>query len=352
VKQILGITAGDPAGIGAEIIVKALADKKPPDTPGRPEWIPLVIGDKTVLEDALALTALPLKLRCVHRPEEAVNEAGTINLLDMRLLESRGKGWDYGAVSAPAGNAAFRYVEKAAALAGEKRIAGIVTAPINKEAINLTGHRYPGHTEILAALTGTADYAMLLTCDTLRVIHVTSHVALKAAADLITIPRVLSVIRLAGEGLKLLGYGEPRIAVAGFNPHASENGLFGDEEKRVIIPAVEAARAAGIQAEGPLPPDTVFVKALGKQYDVVVAMYHDQGHIPLKLAGFKLDPASGQFTRMSGVNCTLGLPIIRTSVDHGTAFDRAGKNCSNEQSMVEAIAAALTMAKNLFPGDP
>ena len=230
-----------------------------------------------------------------------------------------------------------------------------MTAPINKEAINLAGHRYAGHTEILSHLTGCKDYAMILISDRLRIIHVTSHVSLKAAADLITMPRVLSVIRIARKGLKLLGSGpaknhdsEPRIAVAGFNPHASEGGLFGDEETRAIIPAVEAARAEGINVSGPLPPDTVFVKALGGEYDAVVAMYHDQGHIPLKLLSFKLDSDSSAEKRsqVSGINCTLGLPIIRTSVDHGTAFDKAGKNCSSEQSMIEAVEAAYTMAIN------
>jgi 4-hydroxythreonine-4-phosphate dehydrogenase len=338
-SYILGITAGDPAGIGAEIAVKALGHQEL-----YRDCIPLVIGDEAVLRDALAFCSSPLKLRCVDTPEEARGEFGTIDLLDLKLLSPGG--WEYGRSSAASGDAAFRYIETAIKLAMDKRIAGVVTGPINKEAINMAGHHYAGHTEILGELTGTRNFAMLLACDRLRVIHVTTHVSIKEAAALITLPRVLSVIRLARDGMRLLGCREPRIAVAGLNPHASENGLFGDEEERAIIPAVAQARAEGIDAEGPLPPDTVFVKALAGQYDVVAAMYHDQGHIPLKLVGFKLDRETNRYTQMSGINCTLGLPIIRTSVDHGTAYDRAGKNSSNEQSMLEAVRAALTMVVN------
>ena len=357
-----------------EVTLKALSHRELYE-----HCIPVVIGDKTVAEDALEMTGLPLTLRCICSGEGfspiAGNqgEYGTVDLLDMGLLGKRpGGGWDYGKISAAAGDAAFRYVKKAVTLALEKsienKIDAIVTAPINKEAINLAGHHYAGHTEILADFTGTKDYTMILVCGALRVIHVTSHVSLRAAADLITTQRVLTVIRLARQGLKQMGFGftnretaaalsaggEPRIAVAGFNPHASEGGLFGDEEERAIIPAVEAALNEGIDVTGPLPPDTVFAKAAGGQFDAVVAMYHDQGHIPLKLIGFKLgspdqlqEPKySGNHSTVSGINCTLGLPIIRTSVDHGTAFDKAGKNCSSEQSIIEAIEAAYTMAIN------
>ena len=348
-KNILGISAGDPAGIGAEVTVKALLRREL-----YADCTPLVIGDKAALEDALRFTGSVLKLRCVESPEQALGEYGTIDLLDMKILgppetppaSASAHSWEYGKASVTGGEAAFRYVEKAIRLAMEKRIAGIVTSPINKEGINMAGHHYAGHTEILAALTGTKDYAMLLACGNLRVIHVTTHVSIKQAVSLISAPRVLAVLRLAAEGLRLLGLPEARIAVAGLNPHASEHGLFGDEEEKAIIPAIAQARAEWINVTGPFPPDTVFVKALGGSYDIVVAMYHDQGHIPLKLVGFKLDGTTGLFTQMSGVNCTLGLPIIRTSVDHGTAYDRAGKNISNEQSMIEAIEAALTMVKN------
>ena len=343
-KPRLGITAGDPAGIGAEVTLKALNSKEIYN-----QCIPVVIGDKTVLEDMLAITGLSLNLHCISKCEDALGEYGTIDLLNMQLLEKRNSGlpeqiWDYGKISLAAGEAAFRYVERAIALAMDKQLAGIVTAPINKEAVNLAGHHYAGHTEILSDLTGTKNYAMILISGKLRVIHVTTHVSLRNAADLITTDRVLTVIRLAQQGLKLLGIEKPRIAVAGFNPHASENGLFGDEEKTAIIPAIEAAVKEGMHITGPLPPDTVFVKALHGEFDVVVAMYHDQGHIPLKLIGFRFESGENA-PEISGINCTLGLPIIRTSVDHGTAFDRAGKNCSSEQSMTEALEAACTMAK-------
>jgi 4-hydroxythreonine-4-phosphate dehydrogenase len=222
----------------------------------------------------------------------------------------------------------------------------VVTGPINKEAINLAGHHYAGHTEIFADYTHTNNYGMLLSGGGLNVIHVTTHVSMREACDRITTDRVLEVIRLADRALQLMGKTPRRIGVAGCNPHASENGLFGDQEAKGIIPAIEAARAEGLDVTGPAPPDTVFVKALGGVFDVVVAMYHDQGHIPLKLCGFRLDQATGLFTQMSGVNTTIGLPIIRTSVDHGTAYDRAGKNQANEESLVEAIEMAVTFAKN------
>ena len=367
-RPVLGITAGDPAGIGAEVVCKALNNKEIYD-----HCIPVVIGDNAVLEDSLAITGLSHSLRSIGKPEEALGLYGTIDILDMQLLGKRNigikaglqkteQGWNYGIISKTAGEAAFRYIEKGISLAMEKSLDALVTAPINKEALNLAGHCYAGHTEILSELTGCKDYAMLLLCGKLRVVHVTTHVSLKTAADLITMHRVLNTIRLAHKGLMLLGcfsfnsgqmgslhpeqHRKPRIAVAGFNPHASEGGLFGDEENRAIIPAVQAAQTEGIDVSGPLPPDTVFVKALSGQYDAVIAMYHDQGHIPLKLLSFKLN--SGEQSSVSGINCTLGLPIIRTSVDHGTAFDIAGKNCSSEQSMTEAIEAAYTMARQQF----
>ena len=221
----------------------------------------------------------------------------------------------------------------------------MATAPINKEALHLSGHNFSGHTEIFAHYTGAKEYAMLLVHGPLRVIHCTTHVSLRQACDLVRTPRVLETIRLAARALSELGIRNGRIAVAGLNPHSSDNGLFGEEEAREILPAVEAARAEGLDVTGPVPPDSVFVRALGGEFDIVVAMYHDQGHIPLKLAGFRMDPATGKYTSMSGINTTIGLPIIRTSVDHGTAFDRAGRGVANEGSMVEAIEVAVQMAK-------
>ncbi|MCR4620939.1 MAG: 4-hydroxythreonine-4-phosphate dehydrogenase PdxA [Clostridiales bacterium] len=330
------LTIGDPAGIGPEVTVKALA---------RPEThagcVPVVIGDKEPVEKAMALTRSPLKLRLLDDADSARGGSDELELLDINALG--GRNYEIGKVSALCGEAAFKYVTSAIALSIAGKAAGVVTAPINKEALHLAGHMYSGHTEIFAEYTHTRDYAMLLMSGNMRVIHVTTHVSMRRACELIQAPRVYRTIALAHEALKMLGIPNGRIAVAGLNPHSSENGLFGNEETEAIIPAITQARAAGIDAEGPVPPDTVFVKAAGGMYDMVVAMYHDQGHIPLKLYGFRVDPSTGQFTSVSGINTTVGLPIIRTSVDHGTAFDRAGKNTSNEMSMVEAVTTAVRM---------
>ncbi|MGW8315853.1 MAG: PdxA family dehydrogenase, partial [Bacteroidales bacterium] len=220
-----------------------------------------------------------------------------------------------------------------------------VTGPIHKKAINEAGYRFAGHTEIFAEYTSTADYAMLLVSEKLRIIHVTTHVSLREACDLIEPSRVLSRIRLLNGGLKQLGFEDPKIGVAGLNPHAGDEGLFGDEEIRSIAPAVESAREEGIRVEGPVPPDTLFAKALGKHYDGCVAMYHDQGHIPFKLAGFDWNEKTQTMDSVSGVNVTLGLPIIRTSVDHGTGFDIAGMGRASEQAMVDAIELAIRMSR-------
>ena len=221
----------------------------------------------------------------------------------------------------------------------------VATAPLNKEAMNKAGHRYDGHTEIFAQYTDTRDYAMLLASGNLRTVHVSTHVPLPEACRLVTRERVYKTIVLADAALRLLGVERRRIAVAGLNPHASDGGLFGDAEESQIAPAVEQAKKDGYDVFGPVPPDSVFVRALGGDADIVVAMYHDQGHIPLKLAGFRLDPATGRYAQMSGINMTVGIPIIRTSVDHGTAFDRAGKNTANEGSMIEAIEVAAKAAR-------
>ena len=238
-----------------------------------------------------------------------------------------------GKVTAASGEAAFQCVKKAVELVIQGEIGAITTAPLHKEALHLAGHNYPGHTEILAGLSGTRDYAMLLYDRKLSVIHVSTHISLLDAVTSLRRERIEKVIELAdGIMTKLCGH-TPKIAVAGLNPHAGENGLFGNEELREIIPAVRNMKAKGINAEGPVPPDTVFLQALNGKYDVVVAMYHDQGHIPLKLLGFS-----------TGVNITAGLPFIRTSVDHGTAFDIAWKGIANEASMKEAIKLATKLA--------
>ena len=339
-RMVIGITMGDPAGIGAEITVKALMSKKV-----YKNCIPVVIGDREALSDALKFCHLSdLKLNEIKTPAEAKGEHGTIDFINLGYLAPGS--WKYKMPQALCGDASFNYVTHAIKMAMNGEISAVITAPINKESINMAGHNYSGHTEIFAEYTGTPKYAMLLASGPLRVIHVSTHVSLRDACDRVKRDRVLEVIRLAKEGLELLGIEDPVIGVSGLNPHCSENGLFGQEEKNEIIPAIEAARAEGIQVEGPEPPDTVFVKCLGGKYDIVVAMYHDQGHIPLKLAGFKLNAKTGTYTSMSGINCTIGLPIIRASVDHGTAYGKAGEGRANEESMLDAIFAGIEMAKN------
>jgi 4-hydroxythreonine-4-phosphate dehydrogenase len=305
----------------------------------------VVYADRQVLEDALALTKKDFRLNALGSPAQAGGKPGIIDFIDAGVITGKGQ-YRWGQVGALSGEASFQYVVQAIRDAMAGLISAVVTGPINKEAVNLAGHHYAGHTEIFAEYTGTKDYAMLLSGGGLNVIHVTTHVSLREVCDLITRERVLNTIRLADQALRLMGRERRRIAVAGFNPHASENGLFGDQEERAIIPAVQDARAEGLDVTGPIPPDTVFVKALGAQADIVVAMYHDQGHIPLKLLGFRMDSATGLFSQMSGVNTTIGLPIIRSSVDHGTAYDRAGKNISNEQSLAEAIDMAAAFVRN------
>jgi len=241
------------------------------------------------------------------------------------------------------GWASFDYVAKAIKLALDHEIDGTVTAPIHKEALQKAGIRYPGHTEIYAALTRTDDFTMMLADEHFKVVHVSTHLSLADAIASVKKERIIRVTRLADAALRRMGITQPRIAVAGLNPHAGENGLFGREEIEEIIPAVTQVRQEGINAEGPFPPDTIFPKMRGGQYDLVVCMYHDQGHIPMKLLGFSYDHATGTWDAVSGVNITLGLPIVRVSVDHGTAFDKGGKNQANPQSMLQAIEYAARM---------
>lgn len=338
-RRIIGITMGDPAGIGAEITVKALNQKKVYNM-----CIPVVIGDYAALNDALRFCNLSLKLNEITSVSEAKGEFGTIDFINMNFLTE--KSWEYKKPSAICGDAAFNYVTYAIELAKKNEIEAVITAPINKEAINLAGHHYSGHTEIFAEYTNTEKYAMLLASGNLRVIHVSTHCSLREACDRVKKDRVLEVIKLACKGVRQLGVTDPVIGVSGLNPHSSENGMFGHEEKEEIIPAIEEARALGLNVVGPEPPDTVFVKCMGGQYDVVVAMYHDQGHIPLKLSGFKMNPSTNTYTSMSGINCTIGLPVIRASVDHGTAYGKAGEGRANEESMLDAIFAGIKMAEN------
>ena len=246
----------------------------------------------------------------------------------------------------PAGEAAFGYVKKVIELAMAGEIDGTVTNAFNKEAVNLAGHHYSGHTEIYADFTGTKKYTMMLAHENLRVVHVSTHVALREACDRVKKDRVLEVIRIAHQACKDLGIENPKVGVAGLNPHSGENGMFGREEIEEIIPAIGEAVKEGINAEGPVPPDTVFSKARGGWYDIVVAMYHDQGHIPLKVVGFVYNENEKKWDAVAGVNITLGLPIVRSSVDHGTAFDQAGLGIANELSLMNAIDYGVKLAKS------
>jgi len=321
---LVAVTMGDPAGIGPEIIARAFADPA-----FREENRALVVGDAGHMERAARLLDLPLRANAISEPDESAFEPGTVDVLSETGLP---EDLPFGQLDARAGDAAFRYVRKATELASAGRVAAIATAPLNKEAMHLAGHKYPGHTEILADLTGTKDYAMMLVTDELKVIHVSTHVSLREAIERARPERELAVIRLAHESLRKLGFDEPRIAVAGLNPHAGENGLFGSEEAEQIAPAVADANAEGMDATGPWPPDTVLMRARRGEFDVVVVQYHDQGHIPVKLMGFD-----------TGVNVTVGLPFFRTSVDHGTAFDIAGTGKAEPAS----LRAALDLARKL-----
>lgn len=340
-RMIIGITMGDPAGIGAEVTVKSLAVKEVYE-----KCIPVVIGDYEPIRDALDFCHLDLNIKIINDVSEAKGEFGTIDLINMGFLPKGS--WEYKKSQKNCGDACFQYVTYAIKLAMEKKIGAVITAPINKEALHMAGHKYAGHTEIFAEYTHTPKYGMMLASGPLKVIHVSTHVSLREACDRVKKDRVLEVIKLAQEGCHLLGIENPVIGVAGLNPHASENGLFGEEEEKEIIPAINEARKMGISVIGPEPPDTVFVKCLGGKCDIVVAMYHDQGHIPLKLSGFKLDPNTNTYTSMSGINCTIGLPIIRSSVDHGTAYGKAGEGRANEESMLDAIYAGIQMSATKF----
>lgn len=337
-RKRIAITMGDPAGIGPEIVVKALTERSVFE-----RCIPVVIGDYEALKDAVRFSGISLDLKEIQSMEEAVGEFGQIEYINLNYLKPGG--WNYKENSAVCGEASFQYVVYAIRLAMEGKAAAVITAPISKEAINMAGHHYSGHTEIFAEYTGTKDYAMLLASENLRVIHVTTHCALSEACRLIRRDRVLTVIKLADKGCRMLGIDYPRIGVAGLNPHCSEDGLFGTEEASEIIPAIQEAKKLGIKVEGPESPDTVFVKCKAGMYDIVVAMYHDQGHIPLKLNAFQWDEKKGQYKSVRGINCTIGLPIVRASVDHGTAFGKAGEGRANADSMLDAIEAGLRMAE-------
>lgn len=324
--NLLGITMGDPCGIGPEIILKAFKKK--------PELIndTIVFGSYDLLAYYNHQFDMDLKFNKINDIKDV--KKGVVNIKDPFKVSV--DDIKIGQVNELGGKCAFAYIKCGIQFALDKKVKSIVTAPINKEALHLAGYKYAGHTEIFAEFTHGDTYAMLLWSDQLKVIHVTTHISLKEACDSINTKREIEVIRLAHNTLLKLGYNTPRIAVAGLNPHAGENGLFGKEEIEEIIPAVLTCQAEGIDVKGPFAPDTVFLRTFNDEFDIVVVQYHDQGHIPLKLLAFD-----------SGVNITVGLDVVRTSVDHGTAFDIAGKMVAKESSILNAIDIGKKLSKEM-----
>ena len=327
-RPLLAITMGDAAGSGPEIVTKALVDLQT-----RAVCRPVVIGDAATMRAALKVTGVLGEIRAIAKLSEALFRNGIIEVIDLHNIQldrlTRGQ------VDPMAGKAAFEYIKLAADLALDGRCDAIVTSAINKEALNKAGYHYDGHTQLLAELCGAPDVAMMLVSGQLRITHVTTHVSLRQAIEQVRPERILTVLRLTNEALRQMGIDEPRIAMAGLNPHAGESGLFGDEELKYITPAIEAARCQGMDIVGPFPPDSVFLRTSEGQFDAAIAMYHDQGHIAIKMLGIT-----------QGVNVTLGLPIIRTSVDHGTVFGKAGKGTADPTSLIQAIKLATVMYRN------
>lgn len=351
---IIGITMGDPFGNGPEISVKALAE---PDIYTRCR--PIIIGDLSCMDYAVKVAKkvsnLDIKLNPVKNVADAKFQYGTIDVYDLGIVpadripdslnEAEPKPFKVGACEL-GGEAAFGYVKKVIELALNGDIDATVTNALSKEAINMAGHHFSGHTEIYAHFTGTQKYTMMLAHEGLRVVHVSTHVSLREACDRVKKDRVLECIRIANEGCKALGIEHPKVGVAGLNPHCGEHGMFGREEIEEIQPAIDEALKEGIDIpeKAPTPPDTVFSKALGGWYDIVVVMYHDQGHIPLKVKGFVYNHEKKAWDAVAGINVTLGLPIIRASVDHGTGFGHAGNGHANELSLTNAIDYAIQLA--------
>ena len=341
-KPNIGITMGDAAGIGTEITMKMFLNEDVYSICN-----PIVIGAKAALKDIMNILGINnLELNCVENVQDCILQQNIINLIDLNNIQSND--YEFGKINPVTGRASGEYIKRGIQMALDKQIDAIVTNPIHKESFTLGGYgkKYAGHTEMLADLTGTKDYTMMLVADNLRVVHVSTHVSLKQAVEMVKSKRIVKVIQIANDACISFGINKPKVVVAGLNPHCGEGGLFGDEEIKEIIPAVKEAKAAGIDVHGPLPSDSVFAKAIGGLYDVVVTMYHDQGHIPTKTIGFKWDKDSNSWGNMHGVNITLGLPIIRTSVDHGTAFGKAGKGTADHTSLFEALKYAITMSMN------
>jgi len=323
-NKVIAITMGEPGGIGPEVIVKALhrADI-------RKSCTPFVIGDFGIMRDAVKLTGMPVKVRPISNPSKLKPEKGYIDVLEIEYHSHFKKG----VPSRNAGRAVVSYIKKAVSLALKNEVSAVVTAPISKESLKLAGYRWPGHTELLASLTETKEFAMMFVSGRLKIILCTIHIPLQDVPGKINKTVVLKTIRLARKGAGMLGIKNPEIAVAGLNPHAGESGIMGKEEIRSIAPAIKTAYKEGINVSGPYPPDVIFHKAVNGDFDLVVSMYHDQGLIPFKMLAFD-----------TGVNVTAGLPIIRTSPDHGTGFDIAWKNKAKPSSMIEAIKLAAKIS--------
>jgi 4-hydroxythreonine-4-phosphate dehydrogenase len=328
IKPILAVTMGDAAGTGPELLTKALVM---PEVRG--VCRPVVIGDERTLRAAAKITSSKADIRAIASPTNAGDDPSVIDIVDLANLDAstlvRGK------VDPMTGQAAYEYIKRAVdcTLAGESH--AIVTSAINKAALHAAGHHFDGHTELLSELCGRPKVTMMLVADKLRICHVSTHVSLREAIERTRPERIVSVIKIARAGVQELGIADPHIAVAGLNPHAGEGGIFGDEEIRYITPAIEQARALGFRVSGPYAGDTVFFRTLQGQFDCAIAMYHDQGHVAAKMLGIWL-----------GVNVTLGLPIIRTSVEHGTDFDNAGTGRGDPRSLVAALKLAATIASN------
>ena len=325
-RPMVAITMGDPAGIGPEVVARALQDA----------WVyektrPFVVGSGAAMRAALELVGASGGVRTAHAVEDVRGEFGAVDVLDLENLDYAGI--RYGELSAEAGRACVEWILKAGELASSGAVQAIATAPINKEACKMAGHADIGHMEIFQSQTGAKEVATMLTANTLRVVHLTTHRSLRVACDYVTEANVLAKLRLTHDCFREWGFPEPRIGVAALNPHSSDGGLLGDEEALQIAPAVAAAREMGIDATGPVPADSVFPQAINGKYDAVLAMYHDQGHIPIKVHDFA-----------KSISVNLGLPFVRTSVDHGTAFDIAGKGIADAESMLEAIRVAVSLA--------
>ena len=353
-KPKIGITMGDPFGNGPEITIKTLADFSLYE-----RCRPIVIGDATAMEYAAEVAKIVsninLKINPVSRVSDAKFEPGIIDVYDLGLVKrvdipgtsEEHKPFGVGP-SIRGGEASFRYVEKVINLAMKREVDATVTNSFSKEAINMAGHHYSGHTEVYADYTKTKNYCMMLAYEDFRVAHVSTHVSLREACDRVKKSRVLEVIHMANNAMKKIGIEKPKIGIAGLNPHCGENGMFGTEEIEEIQPAIDEALREGINIpEGaPTPPDTVFSKALGGWYDIVVVMYHDQGHIPLKVKGFVYNKKEKHWDAVEGINVTLGLPIIRVSVDHGTGYGHAGDGMANELSLANAVDFAIKLSND------